>query len=108
VSKWDQVHRILDREVQREVKKVLGRIKAVVGGKGNGNGTTRVMAKRRKAVTYNTTRAKAPSKQRQLHGRYLGLIRTLPKAEKARLSALYKEDGVRKAIAEARKVHAEA
>jgi len=104
--KWDRVHAILDREVQREVKKVLGRIKAVVGGRSNGNGVTVTKkATRSKSVPRGTS---APSKQRQLHGRYLGLVRTLPAKEKARLSALYKEDGVRAAIAEARKIRAAA
>ena len=115
MSKWDQVHKILDREVEREVRKVLGRIKAVVGGRGNGSGAIRVTAATRRAVkrAYHAKspiveKLAGPSKQRQLHGRYLGLIRTLPAAAKKECSALYKEKGVRAAIAEARKIRAAA
>ena len=100
MSKWDKVHEVLDREVDREVKRVLGKIKAVVGGRGNGNGATKpISAKPRK---------KKASPQRALHGRYLGLTRTLPKDQRAKLSALYKEKGVRHAIAEAKRMRASA
>ena len=40
----------------------------------------------------------------KLHGRYLGVTRTLPKAAKARVKAIREKSGVRAAIAAARKI----
>lgn len=83
MSKWDKVHAILDREVEREVKRVLGKIKAVVGGRGNGNGHTKPIEAKRKRLSrvdrafvksakdYNPLKKK-PSKQRMLHGEVPG------------------------------------
>ena len=106
MGKWDKVHAILDREVEREVKRVLGKIKAVVGGRGNGNGHTKpIEAKTRKAKPLPSGK---PTAQRQLHGKYLGLTRTLPKEQKAKLSELYKSKGVRAALAEAKRMRASA
>ena len=99
MSKWDKVHAILDREVDREVKRVLGKIKAVVGGRGNGNGHT-------KPIEAKRVQKKPVSAQRALHGRYLGLTRTLPKEQKAKLSEVYKSQGVRAALAMAKKFRA--
>ena len=94
----------MDREVQRETRVYLLKIKALGSGKGNGhtNGDAKKAAKRR-----NVPRG-TPSPQRVLHGRYLGLTRLMGAGNKAHLSALYKEKGVRAAIREAKRIAASA
>jgi hypothetical protein len=100
--RWSKIEALLDKEVQRETRKYLAKIRAVVsGGHGNGVITARPV-KAKKRVPRGT------SLKRQLHGKYLGLTRTLPKAEKAKLSALYKEKGVRAAIRAAKAARASA
>ena len=97
MNRWTKVEAFLDKEVQRETKRIIAKAKAAMG-LGNGNGHTKpIEAKRRKSS------AKVKS-ARQLHGKYLGLTRGLTPQDRSEVAKQRIDKGVRAAIAMAKRL----
>ncbi len=113
--RWDRINKMLDKEVQRETKRILAKAKAAMGlsnGHSNGVVTARkvnkALASSRRAIK-RAYHAESPIHKRLLnarvlHGRYLGLTRNLPPAQKKAIREIRAEKGVRAAIAAAKNV----
>ncbi len=105
MARWSRVEAFLDKEVQRETKRILAKAKAAMGlGNGHSNGT--VTAKPKRKVKIINIGKKDIARARRTHGQYLGLTRRLTPGQKAHVKALRANEGIRAAISEAKRLRA--
>lgn len=95
----------LARALQRR-EKIVSELRARLASLGEGSGNGRRRGRRQKTKTRKSTKriSKAQLTARQAQGRYLGAIRRLSPAARAKVKAIHEKSGVRAAIAAAKRM----